>query len=53
MVDRDRTLVEVAERLYFVDVDGTRLVILVGYPPNISVQDRADLNAILTSINIG
>ena len=29
MVDRDRTLVEVAERLYFVDVDGTRLITMI------------------------
>lgn len=35
------------------DVDGTRLVILAGHPPNISAQDRADLDAILDSIHIG
>ena len=35
------------------DVDGTRLVILAGHPPNISAQDRADLDAILDSIQIG
>ena len=35
------------------DVDGTRLVILAGHPPNISAQDRVDLDAILDSIQIG
>jgi hypothetical protein len=35
------------------DVDGTRLVILAGHPPNISAQDRADIDAILSSIQIG
>lgn len=35
------------------DVDGTRLVILMDYPPNTSAQDRTDLDAILRSIDIG
>ena len=39
--------------VWILDVDGTRLVILVGYPPNISEKDRADLDTILNSINIG
>jgi len=28
-------------------------VILAGYPPNISTQERADLDAIINSIKIG
>ena len=39
--------------IWILDVDGTRLVILAGYPPNISAPDRADLDAILNSIRIG
>ena len=39
--------------IWILDVDGTRLVILAGYPPNISTQERADLDAIINSIKIG
>ncbi len=35
------------------DVDGTRLVIFVEYPPDVSEQDRIDLDGILRSIDIG
>lgn len=35
------------------DVDGTRLVILEDEPPNTSAQDRIDMNAIVSSIDIG
>ena len=35
------------------DVDGTRLVILIFHPPGISTQDRADLDAIVGSVKIG
>ena len=34
-------------------VDGTRLVIYTVYPPDISAQDQADLDQILSSIQIG
>jgi hypothetical protein len=40
-------------KLWILDVDGTRLVILAGYPPNISAQDRTDLDGILSTIQIG
>ncbi len=40
-------------KLWILDVDGTRLVILAGYPPNMSAQDRTDLDGILSSIQIG
>ena len=40
-------------RVWILDVDGTRLTILTGYPPNTSAQDRADLEEILGSIRIG
>jgi hypothetical protein len=40
-------------RLWILDVDGTRLVILAGDPGNMSAQDRTDLDRILTSIQIG
>ena len=39
--------------LSILDVDGTRLVILAAYPPNISAKDRTDLDGILSSIRIG
>lgn len=39
--------------ILILDVDGTRLVILAAYPPDISPQDRSDLDAILNSITIG
>ena len=35
------------------DVDGARLVIFTGHPPDISAQDRADLDAIVASLQIG
>ncbi|HEY5978165.1 MAG TPA: hypothetical protein VIT41_00900, partial [Microlunatus sp.] len=40
-------------KILILDVDGTRLVVLAGHPPNISAQDQADLDAILNSIDIG
>jgi len=40
-------------KLWILGVDGTRLVILAGYPPNISAQDRTDLDGILNTIQIG
>ena len=40
-------------RVWILDVDGTRLTILAGYLPNTSAQDRADLDEILGSIRIG
>ena len=39
--------------LWILDVSGTRLVILGGYPPNMSAQDRTDLDGIFDSIQIG
>jgi hypothetical protein len=35
------------------DVGGTRLVIFVIHPPNMSAQDQTDLDTILSSTNIG
>jgi hypothetical protein len=35
------------------DVDGTRLVILSGHPPDASAQDVADLRSIVESVQIG
>ena len=40
-------------KILILDVDGTRLVVLAGHPPNITAQDQADLDAILNSIEIG
>jgi len=40
-------------RLWILDVGGTRLVILAGGPQNMSPQDRSDLDGILSSIQIG
>ncbi len=40
-------------QLWILDVDGTRLVISASDFPNTSLQDRADLNEILNSIQIG
>ncbi len=39
--------------LSILDVDGTRLVINAGYPPDVSTQDLRDLHAILDSVQIG
>ena len=39
--------------LSILDVAGTRLVILTGDPGNLSAQDRADLDGILNTIQIG
>ena len=41
------------ERLWILDVGGTRLVILASDPENMSAQDRTDLDGILSSIHIG
>ena len=38
---------------WILDVHGTRLVILAGYPPNISPQDRMDIDGIISSLQIG
>ncbi|SDS97729.1 hypothetical protein SAMN04488543_2762 [Friedmanniella luteola] len=38
---------------WILDVEGTRLVILAGYPPSISAQDRADIETIIGSVEIG
>ena len=38
---------------WILDVDGTRLVIIAGYPPRISRQDRADIDRIINSLQIG
>ena len=40
-------------QLWILDVDGTRLVIGATYFPDTSPQDRADLDEILASIQIG
>ena len=40
-------------RLWILDVDGTRLVILAGDSPNMLAQDQTDLDGILSSIQIG
>jgi hypothetical protein len=40
-------------QLWILDVDGTRVVIKASYFPNTSEQDRADLEEILDSIQIG
>jgi hypothetical protein len=40
-------------RLWILDVGGTRLVILAGDPGNMSTQDRTDVDGILSSIQIG
>jgi hypothetical protein len=40
-------------QLWILDVDGTRLVIKASYFPNTSEQDRADIDTILNSIQIG
>ena len=41
------------ERLWILDVAGTRLVILVSDAEDMSTQDRTDLDGILSSIHIG
>jgi len=41
------------ERLSILDVDGTRLVILVSDTEDMSAQDRVDLDGIFNSIHIG
>ncbi len=38
---------------FILDVDGTRLVIFTASPPDISAQDRADLETIVRSVQIG
>ena len=40
-------------QLWILDVNGTRLVIVAGDFPDASPQDRADLDAVLASIQIG
>ena len=40
-------------KLWILDVNGTRLVIVATYFPDTSPQDRAALDEILTSIQIG
>lgn len=40
-------------KAWILDVDGTRLVIGAGYHPNTSAQDRADIDEIVSSIEIG
>lgn len=40
-------------QLWILDVEGTRLVVKASYFPNTSEQDRADLEEILDSIQIG
>ena len=40
-------------KVLILDVDGTRLVIFVDYPPNVSAQDRTDMDGIVSSIDIG
>lgn len=44
---------EQQNEIRILDVDRTRLVILAGYPPTFPAQDRAELEAILDSIQIG
>ena len=39
-------------KVQILDVNGTRLVVFVDYPPNISAQDRMDLDGIVNSIDI-
>ena len=39
-------------QIRILDVGGTRLVMLTGYPPNISAQERAELDTIVNSIQI-
>jgi hypothetical protein len=41
------------DRLWILDVDGTRLVIVAGDSPNMSAQDQTDLDGIFSSIQIG
>ena len=40
-------------QVLILDVHGTRLVIVTGHPPDISTQDRADIDTILRSVQIG
>ena len=40
-------------QVWVLDVDGTRLVISAGYFPDTSAQDRAEIDEILNSIEIG
>ena len=39
--------------MWVLDVDGTRLVISTGYFPDTSDTDRAEINEIVNSIQIG
>jgi hypothetical protein len=41
------------QQLWILDVDGTRLVIGAGWFPDTSAQDRADIDEMLSSIQIG
>jgi hypothetical protein len=38
---------------WILDVDGTRLVVLAGYPRDISANDRVEVDAIISSLRIG
>ena len=39
--------------MWILDVDGVRLQVLTGHPPDVSDQDRAELNAMVNSLEIG
>lgn len=39
-------------QIWILDVSGTRLVIHTSYPPNISAQDRAEIDGIVSSMQI-
>ena len=39
--------------MWILDVDGTRLQILSGYPPGTSEQDRKEMDQMVASIEIG
>jgi hypothetical protein len=43
---------EQQNQIRILDVGGTRLVILMGYPPNLSARDQAELDAIVSSVQI-
>jgi len=40
-------------QIRILDIDGTRLVMLTGYPPDISAAERTELDTIINSIEIG
>jgi hypothetical protein len=44
---------EQVNKMWILDVDGTRLQILASYPPGISEQDRSDLDQMIGTIEIG